>query len=407
MGLLKPASGGAFLKAGFLGFEKSGKTHTAMMLALGTRSHFKLTGPLAFYDTEMGSDYWAERVEAETGQQMLVVKSRALVDLVETVKECIAAGVSVLVVDSVSHVWREVVDSYLSELQAKAKSRGWSPPEELKFQDWAPIKSMWARWSDSYLTAPLHIVACGRAGFTYDFETNDRGKKELVKTGTKMKAEEFGYEASLLVEMERETDKDGELVNRATIVGDRFDLINGKSVIRPGFDFFKPFVEKLAPASHAPVDTGLKTSFGLDDHRQDNWHREKAQREIVSEKIQAAFQLADLAGTSAESKKARSAAMLKFWGTTSWKELSERLPSARMNEGLVAFEIEHKLREAPKPLVDQSDEITWAPEAKPAGDATTAASGAPVLQAGEVACAGCEVPIVGAPGAKCEACLNS
>lgn len=407
MGLLKPASGGAYLKAGILGFEKSGKTHTGMLLAMGTRTHFKLQGPIAYFDTEMGSDYWKVRVSEETGQDLLVVKSRSLVDLLETVKECQASGVSVLMVDSVSHVWSEVREAYLAELKAKAKAKNWATPEALQFQDWGPIKAKWGQWSDLYLTSPLHIVACGRAGFLYDYEVNERGKKELIKTGTKMKAEEFGYEASLLVEMERENDKDGALCNRATVVGDRFDVINGKSIVRPTFSFFRPFVERLAPSDHSPVDTSLKTSYGLDENRHDNWQREKADREVVAEKIQSAFQLADLLGNGNEAKKARAEAMKKFWASTSWKEISERTSSKRMLEGLGAFEAEH----LPQPEQPQ-DEIAWAPETKTgvqATEVTTAAGadGAPVLGPGEVPCKSCQVPIEGKPGDLCGACRDS
>jgi hypothetical protein len=346
MSLLKPASGGSYLKAGILGFAKAGKTHTAMEIAAGVREFFNLPGEIAMYDTEDGSGYWSKRVRQRTGKDLLVVKSRALPDLVGTVNECIARKVSVLVVDSVTHVWREVCDAYLAELQAAAKKKNWREPDRLEFQDWARIKAKWAAWPDLYLTSPLHIIVCGRAGYEYEYETNDRGKKELVKTGIKMKVEgEFGFEPSLLIEMERSwsTDDPPRMVNTATVIGDRFDLMNGKSCEMPTFDFFRPFVELLAPAGHASVDTTVKTEFGLDAERADDWKREKDQREIAAEKIQATFVQAGLTGKDAESKKTLVDTMEKYWGTKSWKELSEKTPSASMREGLRRFELDHGL----------------------------------------------------------------
>lgn len=346
MSLLKPASGGSYLKAGILGFAKSGKTHTAVDFAMGTREFFKLPGPIAMYDTETGSDYWAARVKQRTGQELLVAKSRSLVDLVTTVNECVAGGVSVLVVDSITHVWREVCDAYLTELKNAAKKKNWREPERLEFQDWGRIKLRWASWPDLYLTSPLHIIVCGRAGYDYDYEVDDRGKKELVKTGIKMKVEgEFGFEPSLLIEMERDWTKTDppEMIARATVIGDRFDLLNGKSCDQPTFDFFRPFIELLVPGDHSPIDTSLKTSFGLDAERGDERKREKDRREIVAEKIEAAFRLANLDGRSAEEKKARTEAMLKYWHSTSWKEISERTPSATMASGLIKFETDHGL----------------------------------------------------------------
>lgn len=346
MPILQPASEPAYLKAGVLGFAKSGKTHTAFGLAVGTRRHFDLAGPIAVFDTEDGAGHHKTRVEAETGQPLLVVKSRSLVDLMTTVDECIALGVSVLIVDSITHVWREVVDSYMTELRAAARKKGWREPDKTEFQDWSRIKMRWASWPDRYLTSPLHIVVCGRAGYEYDFQEDDRGKKELIKTGVKMKAEaEFGFEPSLLFEMERVQlpGKLGELINRATVIGDRFDILNGKTCDFPTFDFFRPYVERLKPAQHAPVDTAHKTSFGLDENRGDEWKRERDRREVLAEKIAAAFQLANLGGQSAEDKKNKAALLKKYWGTTSWKEISERTPSAAMAAALRKFEADHGL----------------------------------------------------------------
>jgi hypothetical protein len=346
MSLLKPASGGSYLKAGILGFAKSGKTHTAIELAIGTRAFFNLPGPIAMFDTEAGSDYWSARVRKATGQDMLVVKSRSLKDLVDSVNECIEAGVSALVVDSVTHVWRECCDAYLTELQEAARRKKWREPDRLEFQDWARIKQKWSAWPDLYLTSPLHIIVCGRAGYEYEMETNDRGKKELIKTGIKMKVEgEFGFEPSLLVEMERSWNKEDppRMVNTATVIGDRFDLMNGRSCDMPTFEFFKPFVELLAPANHTPVDTSVKTAFGLDETRTDDWKRERDQREIMSEKVKAAFAMAAMDGNSAEDKKNRAEAMDKYFGTTSWKELSEKTPSTTLAAGLLRFQADNGL----------------------------------------------------------------
>lgn len=346
MSLLKPATGGSYLKCGILGFAKAGKTHTAMEFAFGVRRFFGLKGPIGFYDSEMGSDYWEERAKKETGMDLLVHKSRSLVDLLAVGQECIEQGVSVLVADSITHVWREVCDAYLLELQEVAKNRRWRVPDALQFQDWGPIKARWNVWSNWFLTSPLHIIVCGRAGWEYDMVENERGKKELIKLDTKMKVEsEFGFEPSLLIEMSRDVEPskdDGppKQINRAFVKGDRFDLINGKTCEFPTFEFIKPFVERLAAKNHTPVDTKIKTEFDIDDSGDDGWRREQQAREITSEKIKSAFQMAEMDGTSGDQKKRRAEAMQKFWGTTSWKELSEKTPSAKLAAGLAAFSAE-------------------------------------------------------------------
>jgi hypothetical protein len=383
VGLLKPASGGSYLKAGILGFAKSGKTHTGMLeLALGTREFFKLDGPAAMFDTEDGSAYLKDRVKERTGHDLLVVKGRSLEDLLATTKECIELGVSVLVVDSITHVWREVCEAYLEEVRRAARKKNWREPDRLEFQDWGKIKTMWARWPDLYLTSPLHIVVCGRAGFEYDFETDERGKKELVKTGVKMKVEgEFGFEPSLLIEMERLW-VDGEaheMMNRATVIGDRFDALNGKQCDKPTFKFFEPHVAKLSPASHAPVDTKVKTKFGLDENRADDRKREMDRREILAEKITAALSMAGMAGQSADDKKARAETFKKYWGSTSWKEISERTASAVMEQALRRFELDHGLMNAEDDLPADMSVKDVAPtegDIKPEPDAAPATESA-------------------------------
>lgn len=345
MPLLSPATGGSYLKAGILGFAKAGKTHTAVELAIGVREFFKLDGPIAMFDTERGSDYWKSRVEARTGKPLLVVKSRALSDLIGTVEECLAGGISVLVADSITHVWREVCAAYLAEMQAAAKRRGWREPDALDPGDWGRIKQKWSAWPDLYLNSPLHIIVCGRAGYEYDTETDERGRRELVKTGVKMKVEgEFGFEPSLLVEMERDWSGDPpEMVARARVIGDRFDVLNGKSCDQPTFEFFRPVVELLQPANHTPVDTSIKTVFGLDETKTDDWKRERDQRVIVSEKISSAFKLALLDGKGAEDQRRRVEAMARYFNSTSWTEISERTPSPVLAAGLRRFMADYRL----------------------------------------------------------------
>lgn len=346
MSILKAATGGAYLKAGFLGFAGSGKTHTAIELALGTRRLFDLTGPLAMFDTESGSDYWRDRVRKETGQDLLVAKTRSLADLMETTREAAAAGTSVLIVDSITHVWREVTDQYRRQKVQRKKT------DRLEFQDWARIKESWAQWPDWFLNSPMHVIVCGRAGYEYEIEKDDEGRKELIKSGIKMKVEgEFGFEPSLLVEMQRDfvTDKKGQLtenrtvINRAIVLKDRYGLIDGMMADDPTFEFFKPHVSRLHPSQHAPVDTSGKTEFNLDGDGRTEWDRERAHREIASEKIKAAIQMAQMDGQSADDKKRRAEAMQTFWGTTSWKELSENVSSSKLLSGLSAFEEAHGL----------------------------------------------------------------
>lgn len=327
--LRKLGMGQGYVKAGFQGFAGSGKTYTATELAIGVRDFFKLEGPIAFFDTEGGAEYIAKKVRAATGMDLVGVRSRSLADLLATVRECEQAGVSVLIVDSITHVWKELQDSHLAGVNRARQAKGMKPRYSLEFQDWNPIKTKWEEWTSLFLNSRLHIIFCGRAGFSYDHATNEEtGKKELVKTGTKMKAEnEFGYEPSLLVEMEQvDVGLRGKgkktKINRATILKDRFDVFCGMSIDAPKFKDFLPHVRELKAGAHAPVDTSIKTQALVDDDGRDE---NKRRRTVFLEEIEGEL-TTSFPATQGKDKVAKLTILNEVFGTRSWEAISSMHP---------------------------------------------------------------------------------
>lgn len=318
MSLLKPlGSGQGYLKAGIQGFASSGKTFTATSIAIGLRDMMNLKGPIAFFDTEGGAEYIAHRVKAETGLDLVGTRSQAFQDLIDATKEAEREGVSVLIVDSISHVWNELQKSHIARVNENLKRRNRPQRYNLEFQDWGPIKTKWAEWTSLFLNSRLHIIFCGRAAFTYDHEINeDTGKKDLVKTGTKMRAEnEFGYEPSLLIEMEaiKQKSKKGAVIHRATVLKDRFDEFNGQQFDNPTFKTFLAHFERLKPGAHAPIDTSIKTEPLIDEEG----HDDRRRREILCEEIQG--EIVDMyPGQTAAEKQAKAHLIFETFNTRSW-----------------------------------------------------------------------------------------
>lgn len=403
--ILSEATGDEYLKAGFLGFQGSGKTFTAVELAVGIIQHFKLDTTIAFFDTEKGSGYVRKKIEKALGRKLLVTKSRSLADLMRWADEVQAKGY-VGIVDSITHVWRELCESYLLERQAVQRQKNRRVSAKLEFSDWSTIKSRWSRWPDWYLNSPCHVIVCGRAGYEYDMDKDDEGNKELVKTGIKMKVEgEFGFEPSLLIEMQREFDADKkgrmtdtrETLNRAIVLKDRFDTIDGRSFVDPTFKDFLPHVEQLSPGEHVPVDTASRTSFGLSEQG-DDWGRERNRREVNAEKIQAAL-VRVWPSQGADDKRAKTDALARFWGTSSWKEVSELLPSPRQQAGLDALYKEHEVSRPPAMAVvpPPSERAvaaaqSSAPDAHPPATAPAACRSCGVPVESGTYCPACEVP---------------
>lgn len=340
--LLQPLGlGQGYVKAGFFGFGKSGKTYTATLLGIALKQYLGSAGKIAMFDTENGSTYIAPVVKDLTDQDLLGVRSRAFDDLMKVAKETESMGVEVLIVDSITHVWMELQEAHIAAVNAQRKKRGWSARQGLEFQDWGPIKRKWAEWTAWFLNSSCHVIVCGRAGWEYDYDKNqETGKKELQKTGTKLKAEnEFTFEPSLLCEFERH-ERDGKASRRVFVHGDRFRALDGHSTEFVGgentsedlaavYDFFRPHLDCLSEGANPTVDVATKTKQQVDAFGGAEMSRK---RDILCEEIKG--QLLRLHhSNSADDRRARQDLMEEIYGTRSWKKL-ETLEFSVLEVGL-------------------------------------------------------------------------
>lgn len=300
----------AFLKSGFMGFQGSGKTKTASLLTIGLVLHMRKLGidgadkkPVFFLDTETGSD-WVKPDFDEMGVPLFVSKTRAFADLVGAIEEA-KKHASALLIDSASHFWKELCDSYRRAKMKHLKTTSY----RLQFQDWAQLKGEqgWQQFTDSFVNSPLHMIVAGRAGYEYDYFEDDDGKKQLEKTGVKMKAEgEFGYEPSLLVQMEMKQRIEGKAVDdvwrEAHIIKDRSTLIDGKTfsfrthdddgarhsteqLVRSTFAAFYPHIKRLnLGGKQLGVDVSRTSEHMIPAERKD-WS--STQRKVVVAEIEA------------------------------------------------------------------------------------------------------------------------
>lgn len=365
MGILtKAVNQQSFLKAGIFGDPGSGKTTTASYLAMAISHKLGNKKPIAFFETEAGSDFLVERFDAEK-IELLRVKSHSLADLMEAVKEA-EQSCSVLIVDSITHVWNELVEAKLKatnrarEAKAKRENRTYYPLEKLEFQHWADVKREWGRWTTLFLNSKLHVIVCGRAGGIWETEKNEEtNKREIQKVGTKMKAEaDFGYEPSLLIEMVR-VPKGNEAgsgwQHRAHVLKDRTDTINGLAFSfeksRSGYKAgdwqrtFKPFDPVIAHLNlggeHLTVDatrTSEKLFPGQDGESQGEYLRQRAV--IAVEELEGSM-VALWPGRDAASNAMKGAVIEALFGTRSWtavqhKKLSELEAAVRVMKKIEA-----------------------------------------------------------------------
>ena len=352
MGLLTKATNeSAYLKAGFMGFPGSGKTFTASMLAIELAKEIGDKKPVAFFDTETGSDFVIQHFE-KAGLDLLVAKRRSFVDLLTFMKEAEQIA-SVVIIDSISHVWTDLMEACKRRFKTA----------RLEFHHWGPIKAEWNQFTEAYLNANVHAIICGRAGYEYEFQErdDDSGKKELIKTGTKMKAEgEFGYEPSLLVEMERVRDTALKIdIHRAHVLKDRWDRIDGRRFDDPKARDFWPAVEPLnIGGEHVGVRRGDDSAdmFGDPDASRYEYQR---QCEIEAEEIKNLFIKHNLDGQSGDAKRGRVLMLEKHFGTGAWTAITSLgLDKLQVGRQSLINELE------PAPEGDDTVDFDADPEAK-------------------------------------------
>lgn len=360
MGLLQKAENKmAYFKAGIFGFQGSGKTFTATQIAVGICK--KVNNPtIAYFATEPGHNFFIKYLR-DLGIEVFEVKSRAFSDLIATINECEQNNICVLIIDSITHVWQELKDAYESKTKRK----------KLEFQDWQKVKGKggWLDYADLFNNSKVHIIAAGRAGYDYDYSINEDGSKDLIKTGTKMKAEaEFGFEPSLVIEMERLTHADlsleeadkikntwerkkakqainltqgSKFIHRMVIMKDRGNLLNGQHFDFTGNvtweDIFKCIEPHLSTLNlggeHEGVDTSRTSEERFESGSGDTqWRQNKKMITVALEEIKAEYDK-HIPGSTAKDKQAKIKIAEYVFDTSSWAAL-EGLSASTLQNGL-------------------------------------------------------------------------
>lgn len=347
----------AFLKLGLYGIAGSGKTFTASQVAVGLSQLLKSDKPIAMADTETGSDFVNPRIFAPAGKKLFVAKTKAFADLLAIVDEAEKGG-DILIIDSISHFHDELMAAYLKKNQLT----------RLRLKDWQPIKATWREFTERFVQSKLHIILCGRSGDVWEEkEDPEDGAMELKKVGTKMRAErEISYEPSLLVEMEavQLSPRIGsEIVRRAHVRKDRFDVIDGKVFDNPTLDSFMPHISLLnLGGEHKAIEPGRDSTAMFD--RNDIGERKSIQKDILLEKVQNEIKKLH-PGQTKEDTLAKIAILEELFGTNSWTQIEKFFDNDKIAEGLNNLQLKAlKMAEA----VAKAEPVAVAPPAPKVSD---------------------------------------
>lgn len=325
-----------FLKMALEGFAGDGKTFTATEIAIGIHKLINSKKPIALFDTERALKALKWKFDEAGIESIIEDEERSLMSLNQSIKWCEDGGADILIIDSITHVWEEFLKSYLNrpDKHGNAMKRN-----RLEFQDWGVLKPQWKElFSTPFVMAKCHIIFTGRAGYEYTDEKNEDGKREIYKSGIKMKAEtETAFEPDILVLMQKVTDLISEkktIYREAMIVKDRTTQIDGKTFKNPKFDDFYPAVKVLLDGTLREVHGAtIPDTFEEFENKYSEIGKEK---ERIKAELEGCFELMGL-GTGAADKQVKAWTLSQVFGVNSL-EMVERKNLAIMREGLVVIQ---------------------------------------------------------------------
>lgn len=211
------------LRCALFGPSGAGKTFSALRMATG------IGGPIAFIDTERKSaSKYADRFDFD----VVDLERRNIESYIEMIQMAGSAGYNVLIIDSLSHAWQELLEEVEKLAQAKYKGNTWSA--------WSEGTPRQRKLIDAILNFPGHIIATSRSKTEWTNEKDpNTGKNKPVRVGL---APEQGkgieYEFDLLMEINTE--------HFATVLKDRTGKYQDQFIEKPDEKFGHELAEWLA-----------------------------------------------------------------------------------------------------------------------------------------------------------------
>jgi len=321
----------------FEGFAGDGKTYTATQVAIGLHQRIGSKKPIAIFDTEKSSKALIGIFKEANIEAIVVDEQRSLSALSQAITACEEGAADILIIDSITHVWEEFMQAYLNRPDKYGKPM---QRTRLEFQDWGVIKPRWKQeFSNKFVQSKVHIIFTGRAGYEYSDEKNaETGKREIFKSGIKMKAEtETAFEPDILVLMEKQLDLLGErkkVTREAMVIKDRTAMIDGKTFTNPTFEDFAPAIDVLLSGTYkAGKEVSISDTFR--DAESQIADSRRAKEKIISE-IDGVFELCGLGSSVADKQMKASILKTVFDGILSTEKLND-VRVEKLSDGLASL----------------------------------------------------------------------
>ena len=216
------------LRCAIFGPSGSGKTFTALRMAKG------IGGKIAVIDSEFRS---ARKYSDRFDFQVAELSDFSIDGYVRAIDAAAAIGIDVLIIDSLSHGWQELVAEVEKLAQAKYRGNTWSA--------WSEGTPKQRKFVQAILRFPGHVIATMRSATEWQTSADEKGRSRPVRIGLKPEqGKGIEYEFDQLMELSAE--------HMALIIKDRTGKYQDKYIEKPGEEFGKELADWLADGSDAP-----------------------------------------------------------------------------------------------------------------------------------------------------------
>jgi len=249
----------AKLRAAIFGPSGAGKTFSSLRIATG------MGGKIAVIDTERGSAAkYADLFSFDVAEPA----DKTIESYVDTIKA--AHGYDVLVIDSLSHAWSELLDEINRLANAKFRGNTWSA--------WSEGTPKQRRLVEAILDFPGHVIATMRSKTEWQTASDSSGKGRPVRVGlSPEQGKGIEYEFDVLFEISPE--------HIVHVIKDRSGRFQDKTIDKPGEEFGKALAEWLSDAPPPAEDSELVEKAKAAVAEADSLERLDQIRRLIPERV--------------------------------------------------------------------------------------------------------------------------
>ena len=223
----------AKLRCSIFGPSGAGKTFTALRIAKGfVKSNLIQNAKIAVIDTERGSaSKYADRFDFDVLE--LDSRHQKIENYIEAMQAASQAGYNILIIDSISHAWQELIAEVDQIANTKFKGNSWSA--------WSQGTPKQKRLVSAILDFPGHVICTMRSKTEWTVGEDKKVKREGLSPE---QGKGIEYEFDLLIEVNQD--------HFGTIIKDRTGKFQDKIISKPDESFGTELIEWLnsgAPAT--------------------------------------------------------------------------------------------------------------------------------------------------------------